>query len=1266
MKLFRNTSLILVSLLILTCTSILSEAQTENDLPRPLVKVARSHSGPRDLDSGISYGANAREFDLLTEDEGWLLLDNDLFRTGDGGKSWLEITPQQEGSPAILDAFFLDPAFGWVISTQPDQSGFPTYVLSQTADGGGTWGTTTLSLFISGDVDSFAEAAYLQFLNRDVGWLVIKRATSNNFSVGTLFRTADGGDTWTRFTMPIGAPVYFVSDDVGWTAGGATGRDLYRTADGGRSWHKEVVPQSPSNSNGQRYYQLPILWDEEGVLPEVIVDEDQALVEFLVTSDGGLTWEPGIRVALPRGTPGEIVLPVSPVDDYRLLLIIPGTQQTARISYREEVVAILYSDYQMSGIVALDMATSEAGWVMRTEGRCENQQDDPASIAGAKACRRETKLLRTDDGGTTWIELDSPQTVGISDDVMETLEPLATRGDSGSSLNETTELAGQTIAFVGQGFDKCEIPTLGQLEVWASNSPYGAVNLYIGGSSRACANGALSAEYVAQLAQQGWKFIPTWVGPQAACSAFASRMSYDPATAYAQGVAEADAAINAATILGLADNDGSGTVIYYDLEAYDTANVTCRDAAKAFISGWTARLHAIGSDAGVYGSACGSAISDFATSDHMPDAVWPAHWIYSSYSSNASVWDVLCVSDSLWAYQQRIRQYTGGHLESWSEVALNIDSSALDGIVADVTNTSTDPPQVVVEEPNLTPPYNGEICSCGWYRFSNNRGHYAYLTLNTNQASLSTNSGRWTPNLPVGGTWRVEAYIPDHAPLTWPCTGQYISWDTSDARYSIRHADGTTSRSGNQAPLANAWLNLGEYRFNSGTGGYVALSDLNGETNLSRFVSFSAMRFTLVSTPTPTPTKTPTPTATNTPTPAKTPTPTATSTPTATPSPTPSSTPTPVPPGTGVQIAPAVASANVGIPLTVNVDIANVSDLGSFEFTLTYNAALVAVKGITLGDFPSSSGRSFTPVGPVIDNDAGNVTFAAFSLGSTPPGSSGSGTLAHVELQPLAAGTTVLGLPSVQVANVPGQPIPISIEDGVLNINACLGDFDNDGDVDIVDVQSIAYRWNRQCGEPLYDELYDLDNDCDVDILDVQQVAYRWGTTCGVGDVRAFISEAVDQAVELAVQPVSQTVTAGEVFTAGVVISDVVDLGAFECSLAYDPEVVEVMAVSLGSFPGSTGRAMTTIGPIIDAGAGEVTFGAYSLGSTPPGASGTGQLAVLTLRALATGQSDLSYTSVQVADVAGSLQVVGDGASGEVTVTGGWRLYLPLVLSGDS
>jgi len=247
-------------------------------------------------------------------------------------------------------------------------------------------------------------------------------------------------------------------------------------------------------------------------------------------------------------------------------------------------------------------------------------------------------------------------------------------------------LSSQTEIFVGQGFDKCEIPTLTQMQNWITNSPYGAVNLYIGGSCRSCPNLALTASYVSQLSQQGWKFIPTWVGPQSAgCDLCGDKISNDPATAYNQGISEANAAIDVAIDLGLALADGSGTIIYYDLENYDTTNTLYRDAAKSFISGWTGQLHARGSEAGVYGSSCGSGISDFASISNVPDAIWSAHWLIPyHYRPDATVWDVACLSNGLWVNHQRIRQYAGGHDETWGGITLNIDCNVIDGIVASV------------------------------------------------------------------------------------------------------------------------------------------------------------------------------------------------------------------------------------------------------------------------------------------------------------------------------------------------------------------------------------------------------------------------------------------------------------------------------------------------------------------------------------------------------------------------------------------------------
>jgi len=256
--------------------------------------------------------------------------------------------------------------------------------------------------------------------------------------------------------------------------------------------------------------------------------------------------------------------------------------------------------------------------------------------------------------------------------------------DSGTSPVYAQSLGSRTEIFTGQGFDTCEIPTLSQMQTWITHSPYDVVNLYIGGSCRACPNSALTASYVSELSQQGWKFIPTWVGPQSDCwsGSCGSSISNDPATAYNQGLNEANAAIDVAISLGLASADGSGTIIYYDLEAYDTSNAACHDAAKSFISGWTAQIHAKGSLAGVYGY--GPAINDFAGISNVPDAIWPAHWIYDSYNSGATVWDVYGLSNSLWANHQRIRQYAGGVTETYGSVTLNIDCNVIDGIVATI------------------------------------------------------------------------------------------------------------------------------------------------------------------------------------------------------------------------------------------------------------------------------------------------------------------------------------------------------------------------------------------------------------------------------------------------------------------------------------------------------------------------------------------------------------------------------------------------------
>jgi hypothetical protein len=234
-----------------------------------------------------------------------------------------------------------------------------------------------------------------------------------------------------------------------------------------------------------------------------------------------------------------------------------------------------------------------------------------------------------------------------------------------------------------QAFDKCNIATVGQMQTWWNLSPYMSTNLYIGGVSRACGNLALTAEWVSAVSQQGWQFIPTWVGPQAPCSRYTHKISYIHSVAYNQGRDNADQAYAAAVALGF----GPGTSIFADIENYNS-NVTdnCRAAVSHFMNGWVERLHELGFRAGGYGGVCSSYISDWWPNEkpwspaNTPDEIWVAHWNRITYDPYAVVGTTLttCLPNDFWNQNQRIKQYAGDHNETYGGITFNIDSNVLD------------------------------------------------------------------------------------------------------------------------------------------------------------------------------------------------------------------------------------------------------------------------------------------------------------------------------------------------------------------------------------------------------------------------------------------------------------------------------------------------------------------------------------------------------------------------------------------------------------
>ncbi len=634
--------------------------------PTPTIQPAAAAPALAGIDAFSPVSANA----------GWLLSGQHLYWTQSAGQSWADITPPDLAGLAIQAVTFLDVNTGWAVLAGAGADGEPQYRLMRTLDGGRVWQPFDLALFAPGDDAAQASKVFLQFIDAQTGWLVVRQASSSNFSRGTLFATRDGGQTWRRLDIPIGEPVAFVTPEVGWTAGGAAGSELYNTLDGGQTW-QTVTPGVPSAAQG--LYELPVFTDaQSGVLPVLVPAGDRSRLELLATTDGGLTWQPSAQVALDQPASPGVELPLAVFDAAHWSLLEPSGQGLVRRSGQAQTNQA--PRIPSAGTLgALKMVSPDSGWALQTFDECTPQTVGSSSSG---QCDREVRLLQTGDGGQSWITLPLPAGLAVSGSSIFSNQTGPVTAPGGISPQG---MWSSVLLLTGQGFDTCTVPTAAQLQTWISKGPYKAVNLYIGGSLRACPNPLLNAALLSQLKQQGWTFIPTWVGPQAACTSYGSRISYDLTAAYNQGVSEANAATNAVATLGLTLADKSGSVIYYDLEAYGGtgASQACRDSAKSFMSGWTSQLHARGNLSGVYGGACSSALSDFAGAANVPDAVWVASWLSSpQYHADATVLDIPCLSNVLWKTHQRLRQYTYGHAETWGGVSLQIDSNVVDGPVA--------------------------------------------------------------------------------------------------------------------------------------------------------------------------------------------------------------------------------------------------------------------------------------------------------------------------------------------------------------------------------------------------------------------------------------------------------------------------------------------------------------------------------------------------------------------------------------------------------
>jgi len=391
---------------------------------------------------------------MTDEKSGWILLGHRFFFSADAGVSWEERGPNLPAESGIHAVKFLSSDEGWVLWTTISVAGDPIYNLSHTVDQGFVWDTTVLSLFEPSESAAYLESASIDWLNSETGWIVIKQSGSSNFSNGTMFFTHDGGMTWNRKSIPVAGKAIFVNSDAGWLVGGPADNQIFYTKDSSQTWN-EVTP---NNDGDDPIVQLSLFLSKGGKSPTLLALHRERFDVYIGDDAGKFIFSDGLEIIHD----GNVMISgFSNSETY--FSFFTGSSQMI-ISDKGVIEKFQSAGDIFRKIIMLSMSSSSVGWGKTLESNCEliSLGNDATNME----CRAYEGLAITKDGGLHWEMLGLP--TGQTGYIVTTKSSVVEKNPDVSGMDLTTNAR----VLIGQGFDKCEIPTLTQLQTWFINSPY--------------------------------------------------------------------------------------------------------------------------------------------------------------------------------------------------------------------------------------------------------------------------------------------------------------------------------------------------------------------------------------------------------------------------------------------------------------------------------------------------------------------------------------------------------------------------------------------------------------------------------------------------------------------------------------------------------------------------------------------------------------------------------------------------------------------------
>jgi hypothetical protein len=186
----------------------------------------------------------------------------------------------------------------------------------------------------------------------------------------------------------------------------------------------------------------------------------------------------------------------------------------------------------------------------------------------------------------------------------------------------------------------------------------------------------------------------------------------------------------------------------------------------------------------------------------------------------------------------------------------------------------------------------------------------------------------------------------------------------------------------------------------------------------------------------------------------------------------------------------------IGKTFTINISVAEVTNLWGWEFKLFYNSAYLNCTSVGEGPFLKTAGDTFFYLVNMTDNYNATHGYihALCILTYVIPGANGNGTIAIITFKSVAPGTSVLHLTETKLKNSGGDYIPHETYDGTVIVERALkpGDFNGDGVVDGSDFYILLQAWGTT---PPSDPRADANGDGTVDGSDFFILLVNWGNT---------------------------------------------------------------------------------------------------------------------------------------------------------------------------